>query len=79
MSRFQYLPGGQWSFIEEMFSRRTRPKGRLFADARLMVEGIVYRYRAAIAGRDVPAVSSPRRTIGKCDQNGATARAYRFL
>ena len=57
MSRFQYLPGGQWSFIEEMFSRRTRPKGRLFADARLMVEGIVYRYRyryryrAGIAGR----------------------------
>ena len=51
VSRFQNLSDGQRSFIEEMFPRRTRRKGRTFADARLMVEGIDYRYRAGIAGR----------------------------
>ncbi|MET4783315.1 transposase [Glaciihabitans sp. UYNi722] len=34
-------------------------KGRPFADARLMVEGIVYRYRCGIAWRDVPEVFGP--------------------
>ncbi len=56
MSRFQVLSDAQWSLIEGMLPRPTGRKGRPFADARLMVEGIVYRYRAGIAWRDLPEV-----------------------
>jgi transposase len=37
-----------------MLPRPTGRKGRPFADARLMVEGIIYRYRCGIAWRDLP-------------------------
>ncbi|WP_420811801.1 transposase [Kutzneria albida] len=44
-------------------SARTHRQGRPFADARSMVEGIIYRYRCGIAWRDVPAVFGPWQTI----------------
>ncbi|MEE1619321.1 IS5 family transposase [Brachybacterium sp. J153] len=63
MSRFQMLSDAQWSLIEEMLPRPTGRKGRPFADARLMVEGIVYRYRCGIAWRDLPDVFGPWQTV----------------
>jgi len=63
MSRFQMLSDAQWSLIEGMLPRSTGRKGRPFADARLMVEGIIYRYRCGIAWRDLPAVFGPWQTV----------------
>ncbi|MCD1270077.1 IS5 family transposase, partial [Microbacterium sp. MEC084] len=57
------LSDAQWSLIEEMLPRPTGRKGRPFADARLMVEGIVYRYRCGIAWRDLPDVFGPWQTV----------------
>ncbi len=63
MSRFQMLSDAQWSLIEEMLPRPTGRKGRPFSDARMMVEGIVYRYRCGIAWRDLPEVFGPWQTV----------------
>ncbi|WP_244373396.1 hypothetical protein [Rhodococcus sp. ZPP] len=38
---------------------RTGRRGRPFADARSIVEDIIYRYRCGIAWRDVPQVFVP--------------------
>jgi len=62
MSRFQLLSDAQWSLIEGLLPRPTGRKGRPFADARRMVEAIVYRYRTGIAWRDLPAVFGPWQT-----------------
>ncbi|WP_156144065.1 IS5 family transposase [Sinomonas humi] len=63
MSRFQLLSDAQWSLIEDLLPRPTGRKGRPFADARSMVEGIVYRYRCGIAWRDLPEVFGPWQTV----------------
>ena len=64
MTRFQVLSDAQWELIEEFLpARRTGRQGRPFADARLMVEGIIYRYRCGIPWRDVPEVFGPWQTV----------------
>lgn len=63
MSRFQLLSDAQWSLIEEALPRRTGRAGRPFADARTMVEAIIYRYRCGIAWRDLPGVFGPWQTV----------------
>jgi transposase len=63
MSRFQLLSDDQWSLIAPMFPVRTGRKGRPFSDARLMLEGIIYRYRCGIAWRDLPAEFGPRQSV----------------
>ena len=63
MSRFQVLSDDQWAMIEGLLPRRTGRRGRPFSDARMIVEGIVYRYRCGIAWRDVPAVFGPWQTL----------------
>lgn len=45
MSRFQILSDAQWALIAPMLPARTGRQGRPFADARTMVEAIIYRYR----------------------------------
>lgn len=49
--------------IDEMLPRPTGRRGGPFADARLMVEGIIYRYRTGIGWRDLPAVFGPWQTV----------------
>lgn len=56
MSRFQVLSDAQWELIADQLPKPTGRKGRPFADARLMVEGIIYRYRCGIAWRDLPEI-----------------------
>ena len=63
MSRFQLLSDAQWSLIEDLLPRPTGRRGRPFADARAIVEGIVYRYRCGIAWRDLPEVFGPWQTV----------------
>jgi transposase len=63
MSRFELLSDEQWALITDLLPVRTGRRGRPFADARAMVEGIIYRYRCGIAWRDVPAVFGPWQTI----------------
>lgn len=63
MSRFQMLSDAQWSLIEGVLPGPTGRRGRPFADARLVVEGIIYRYRTGIAWRDCPAVFGPWQTL----------------
>ena len=59
MSRFQMLSDAQWELIAPMLPTRTGRAGRPFADARTMVEAIIYRYRCGIAWRDLPEVYGP--------------------
>jgi len=63
MSRFRLLSDAQWVLIEGALPGRTGRAGRPFADARTMVEGIVYRYRCGIAWRDLPGVFGPWQTV----------------
>lgn len=63
MSRFQVLSDAQWVLISELLPTRTGRQGRPFSDARMMVEGIIYRYRCGIAWRDLPAVFGPWQTV----------------
>ena len=63
MSRFQVMSDAQWSLIADLLPARTGKPGRPFADARLMVEAIIYRYRTGIAWRDVPEVFGPWQTV----------------
>jgi len=59
MSRFQILSDAQWELIAPMLPARTGRAGRPFADARTMVEAIIYRYRCGIPWRDLPEVYGP--------------------
>jgi transposase len=63
MSRFEVLSDAQWSLIADLLPGPTGRPGRPFADARLMVEAIVYRYRCGIAWRDLPEVFGPWQTV----------------
>ena len=63
MSRFQLLSDAQWSLIEPILPHPTDRKGRLFSDARTMLEGIIHRHRCGIAWRDLPEVFGRWRTV----------------
>src|SRR4051812_31203583 len=63
VSRFQLLSDAQWVLIADLLPVRTGRQGRPFADARAMVEGILYRYRCGIAWRDLPSVFGPWQTV----------------
>lgn len=63
MSRFQVLSDAQWSLIEGELPGPTGRRGRPFADARMMVEAIIYRYRTGIAWRDLPSTFGPWQTV----------------
>src|SRR5699024_6132942 len=63
LSRFQVLSDAQWSLIEEISPRPIERRGRLFSDARMMVEAIIYRYRTRTErGGDLPEVFCPWQT-----------------
>ncbi len=63
MSRFQMLSDTQWELIAPMLPTRTGRAGRPFADARAMVEAIIYRYRCGIAWRELPYWSRARPAV----------------
>lgn len=53
-----------WARIEPLLPAQYG-KGRPFRDHRQVIEGIVFRYRAGIAWRDLPAVFGPWQTVWK--------------
>lgn len=65
VSRTEYLTDAQWSLIEPMLPSSDGSRGCPFRNSRRVVKGIVYRYRAGIAWRDVPAEFGPWQTIWK--------------
>ncbi len=65
VSRAEYFTDAQWSLIEPMLPSSDGSRGRPFRNNRRVVEGIVYRYRAGIAWRDLPTEFGPWQTIWK--------------
>lgn len=63
MSRFRVLSDQQWELIQALFPGPTGKKGHPFADARQMIEGIIYRYRTGIPWRDLPEAYGPWQTV----------------
>lgn len=59
-----------WAWIEPLLPPLKGPMGRPMTDHRMLVEGAIYRYRAGIAWRDLPAEFGPWQTVWK--------RHYRF-
>jgi putative transposase len=62
VTRLKLMSNEQWEEIADLFpvqSGRRRP----FSDARLMVEGIVYRSRCGIGWRSIPAAFGPATTV----------------
>lgn len=64
MTRTESLTDGQWALIEPLMPSATGA-GRPFRDHRMVVEGIIYRYRTGIAWRDLPACFGPWQTVWK--------------
>lgn len=64
MTRTESLTDGQWALIEPLMPSATGA-GRPFRDHRMVVEGIIYRYRTVIAWRDLPACFGPWQTVWK--------------
>lgn len=62
-AHFQLLSDEAWLRIRDTLPCPSRRKGRPFADARTMVEAIVYRYRAGIAWRELPTAFGPWQTV----------------
>ena len=70
MSRFEVLSDAQWSLIADLLPGPTGRPGRPFADARRMVEAIVYRYGCTLQRLDqIPARCSRSRET--CSASGA--------
>jgi transposase len=64
MGRGPVLSDGAWARIEPLLPAQYG-KGRPFRDHRQVIEGIVFRYRAGIAWRDLPAEFGPWQTVWK--------------
>jgi transposase len=65
MSRTAVLTDEQWSRIEPLMPSSQGQPGRPFRDHRQVVEGVVFRYRAGIAWRDLPECFGPWQTVWK--------------
>ena len=65
MSRRQVLSDAECGLIEGFMPSSDGRRGRRFRDHRLVVEGIIYRYRTGIAWRDLPAKFGPWQTVWK--------------
>lgn len=65
MSRFEVLTDAHWELIEPLLPSSEGKRGRRFRDHRLVVEGIIYRFRCGVAWRDVPDHFGPWQTLWK--------------
>jgi len=53
-NRFRVLTGQQWETVEGLLPSSNGRRGGPFRNSRLVVEGIIYRYRTGIPWRDLP-------------------------
>jgi len=65
VTRDAVLSDQVWARIEPLLPSSEGRRGRPFRDSRQVVEGIVYRYRAGIAWRDLPESFGPWQTVWK--------------
>ena len=65
MSRLRALSDEQWALIEAMLPSSVGRPGPNFKDSRLVIDGIIYRYRAGIPWRDLPDEFGPWQTVWK--------------
>lgn len=65
MSRTESLSDDAWALIEPLMPAPSGEGGRPFADHRLMVEAIIWRYRTGTPWRDLPAEFGPWQTVWK--------------
>jgi transposase len=65
VSRDAVLTDQVWARIEPLLPSSDGRQGRPFRESRQVVEGIVYRYRAGIAWRDLPKQFGPWQTVWK--------------
>ncbi|MBG6179255.1 transposase [Arthrobacter sp. CAN_A1] len=65
MSRTATLTDAQWARIEPLMPSSDGCRGRPFGDHRLIVEGIIYRFRVGVPWRDLPACFGPWKTVWK--------------
>ncbi|NMM34505.1 MAG: IS5 family transposase [Phycicoccus sp.] len=65
MSRFALLTDAQWARIEPLMPSSDGRRGRPFRDHRVVVEGIIYRFRVGVPWRDLPAEFGPWQTVWK--------------
>ncbi len=65
MSRTQVLTDSQWGRIAPLMPSSDAKRGKRFRDHRLLVEGIIFRYRSGVAWRDLPGELGPWQTVWK--------------
>lgn len=65
MSRTRVLSDAEWALIAPFMPSSDGRRGRRFRDHRVVVEGIIYRYRTGIAWRDLPGEYGPWQTVWK--------------
>ena len=53
-SRFRLFNDTQWELISGLLPSNEGRRGHPFGDDRRVVEGIIYRYRTGVPGRDLP-------------------------
>lgn len=65
MSRTSVLSDEQWARIEPLMPSSDGVVGRPFREHRTVIEGIIFRFRAGIAWRDLPESFGPWQTAWK--------------
>lgn len=65
VTRTALLTDDQWGLIASLMPSSDGRRGRPFRDHRMVVEGIIYRYRTGVAWRDVPECFGPWQTVWK--------------
>lgn len=69
--RLQQFTDTQWARIAELLPSSDGRRGRPFRNSRQVVEGIIYRYRAGIAWRELPDYFGPWQTVWKRHRRSA--------
>jgi transposase len=65
MSRAAVISDAGWARIEPLLPSSDGQRGRPFRDHRQVVEGIIFRLRAGLPWRDLPAQFGPWQTVWK--------------
>jgi putative transposase len=65
MVRADAISGESWAVIEPMLPSTVGKRGGRFTDHRMVLEGIVWRFRTGSPWRDVPADFGPWQTLWK--------------
>lgn len=65
MSRERVLSDAQWERIEALMPSSDGVRSQPLRDHRQVVEGVIYRFRTGIAGRDLPPSFGPWLTVWK--------------